>query len=70
MDMLYEFHWVPYSRPYFVKPDGEIVWCSVEDYVPYLYDDAAAIAGLAAKSEMVKKHPRLCLLYTSPSPRD
>ena len=57
MDMLYEFHWVPYSRPYFVKPDGEVVWCSVEDYVPYLYDDAAATAGLAAKPEIMKKAP-------------
>ncbi len=41
-DMQYDFHWRPFSRPYFVKPDGEIVWCSVEDSVLYIYDDPAA----------------------------
>jgi len=56
-ELHYEFHWCPGQSPYFIKPSGELVWCTVEDYVPYLIDDPTAFTpGLAAKP-MPNKSP-------------
>jgi hypothetical protein len=60
VEMGYCFHWPQYSEsPFFVKPDGTRVTCSVENNIPYLeggYDDNAC-PGFERPTQAVDGRP-------------
>ena len=44
-DEQHDVHWIHGYNPYFVKPDGDVVWLDVEQRVPWIRNDPDASAA-------------------------
>ena len=41
----YDFHWIHGHNPYFVSPDGGVVWLEVEHHVPWINNNPGVTAA-------------------------